>query len=146
MILKIFRSVWFLSAVLVLMVLLYVYASLPQSVVIQQDGVKQAMLSRDAFFYVALGFVTLINSMVYLIRKVFLRQEAFRTWFHGLIIAMNGFFIVCLFLINSFNSGENFDFSRIGFVVYASIGLIIAWALAWPAYLLLGRTTIKSVV
>jgi hypothetical protein len=144
MILKIFKSLWFLSMLALLAALLYIYASLPESVVVQEDGPAIVTLSRDSFFYMVLALIILINVLVYVVKKFFLREESLRAWFHGLIITINIFFIVALFLINSYNSGERFDYSSIGFVVYGSVLLVIGWAAAWPIYQLLKRLSPKS--
>jgi hypothetical protein len=146
MILKIFRSVWFMSLMGLLASLLLVYASLPETVVVQEEGVQQVRLTRDTFFYIALAAITIINAMVYLIKKFYLKDETFRSWFHGLVITINLFFIVALSLVNSFNSGERFDFSRIGFVVYGSMALIVIWAFAWPVLHFYRRLSSKSTV
>jgi uncharacterized membrane protein len=146
MILKIFKSLWFLSMLALLAALLYIYASLPESVVVQEDGPAMVTLSRDSFFYIVLAFIILVNVLVYVVKKFFLREESLRAWFHGLIITINIFFMVALFLINSYNSGERFDYSGIGFVVYGSVALVIGWAAAWPIYQLFKRLSPKSSV
>ena len=146
MILKIFKGVWFLSLIGLLASLLLVYASMQETVVVQEEGINQVILTKDTFFYIVLALMVIVNVMVFPVKKLFLKNEPFRTWVHGLLIAINIFFIVGLSLINSFNSGERFDFSRIGFVVYGSVGLIVIWAFAWPAYQLYKRFTPKSAI
>lgn len=146
MILKIFRSVWFLSLLGVLATLLLVYASVQETVVVQEEGIRQVILTRDVFFYVALAIMIVVNAMVFLVKKFYLKDEAFRSWFHGLLITFNIFFVVALSLISSFNSGERFDFSRIGFVVYGSVALMVAWAVAWPVAHFYRRFSSKSTV
>lgn len=144
MILKIFKSLWFLSLLALLAALLYVYASLPESVVVQEDGPAIVTLSRDTFFYIVLAFITLINVLVYAVKRFFQRDESLRAWFHGLIITINIFFIIGLFLISSYNSGERFRFERIGFVIYGSVALVMVWAAAWPLYQVFKRSSSKS--
>lgn len=144
MILKIFKSLWFLSLLALLAALLYVYASLPESVVVQEDGPAIVTLSRDMFFYIVLAFITLINVLVYAVKRFFRREESLRAWFHGLIITINIFFIIGLFLISSYNSGERFRFERIGFVIYGSVALVMVWAAAWPLYQVFKRSSSKS--
>lgn len=144
MILKIFKSFWFLSLLALLAALLYVYASLPESVVVQEDGPAIVTLSRDMFFYIVLAFITLINVLVYAVKRFFRREESLRAWFHGLIITINIFFIIGLFLISSYNSGERFRFERIGFVIYGSVALVMVWAAAWPLYQVFKRSSSKS--
>ncbi len=137
--LKIFKAFWFLSMIVVLANLLYVYASLPPTVVIQDQGTDSFSVGRDAFFYVVTAVIASVNGLVYIISNVFKRDVDFRAWFHGLIITLNIFFMVSLNFIALFNSGEKFDYSKIDFVVYGSISLFVLWALGWPVYRLVRK-------
>jgi hypothetical protein len=84
--------------------------------------------------------------MVFVIGKVFERQPEFRTWFYGLIMTLNIFFIVALIYIAQYNSNERFDYERIAFIIYGSVGLIVLWACFWPAYLVFRRLSAKPSV
>src|SRR5690606_31316596 len=97
MVLKISRGVWFVSTLATLASLLIIYASLPERVFLFQDGLEYVSANRDVFFYVALALITLVNAMVYIVRTLFQKEEAFRAWFHLLIVSANVFFIVALF-------------------------------------------------
>lgn len=132
MMFKIFRAVWFFSLIGVLGALLYVYADLPENVIVQQDGIETVLISRDTFFYIVLAVLTVTNAMVYAIGSVYKHDTSFKAWFCGLIITLNLFFVVGLFLVNAYNSDERFDFSRIGFVIYGSVALMVLWAVSWP--------------
>ena len=133
MFLKISRGVWFVSILAVLAALLFVYASLQtDNVILVREDSDGESISREAIFYAVLIIVTAINALVFIIGTVFRRNELFRTWFNGLMMTLNIFFIVSLFFINALNSLEKFDFSRIGFLIYSSVALISIWALAWP--------------
>ena len=132
MMFKIFRAVWFFSLIGVLGALLYVYADLPENVIVQQDGIETVLISRDVFFYIVLAVLTVTNAMVYAIGSVYKNDLSFKAWFCGLIITLNLFFVVGLFLVNAYNSDERFDFSRIGFVIYGSVALMVLWAVSWP--------------
>ncbi len=132
-ILRFFKVFWFLSALVALVVLLLVYANLPQQVVIQEREAKLLMLSQDAVFYISVAILAVINVMVFGVSKLF-KDEEFRVWFYGLVMTINLFFIISLSLVSTFNSGEKFDYGRIDFVIYGSVGLIILWALFWPFY------------
>lgn len=146
MILKMFRAVWFLSVLAVLANLLYVYASLPEDVVIQEDGVKQVLVHRDTIFYVMTGIIAFINVLVFIIAKVSPKEEDFRAWFHGQIITINVFFIVGLSLISLVNGQEKYDYARIDFVIYGSVVLIVVWALSWPVLKIFKRFSVKQAV
>lgn len=132
MMFKIFRAVWFFSLIGVLCALLYVYADLPESVIVQQQGIETVLIERDVFFYIMLALLTITNALVYVIASLYKHDLSFKAWFYGLIITLNLFFVVGLFLVNAYNSDERFDFSRIGFVIYGSVGLMILWAISWP--------------
>jgi drug/metabolite transporter (DMT)-like permease len=132
MMFKVFRAVWFFSLIGVLGALLYVYADLPENVIVQQEGIESKLISRDIFFYIVLILLTIANALVYAVGSVYKHDLTFKAWFCGLIITLNLFFVVGLFLVNAYNSDERFDFSRIGFVIYGSLGLMVLWAISWP--------------
>jgi hypothetical protein len=147
MVLKIFKAVWFLSVLTVLANLLYIYAGMQQEdIIIQEMESGSVKISRELFFYCSLVIVALVNFMVYLTSKAFAKQEAFRTWFHGLIITVNIFFIITFSLIGTYNSSEVFDYSRIGFAIYGSVILVILWAASWPFYRIFKSLTSKQAV
>ena len=115
------------------------YAGLPETVVVQEEGPSVLRISREVYFYTMTTFIALVNVMVFPIGKVYAGRPAFRSWFYGLVIALNFFFIVSMNFIGLFNSGENFDYHQIRYIVYFSVGLFIAWTTAWPIYLLYRR-------
>jgi hypothetical protein len=146
MALKVFRSLWFVSVLAVLAALLYVYAGLPEEVSIQEDAGKMVTVSREALFYGVVVLLLIINVLVYIIKLLFLKNVDFRAWFHGLIITLNIFFIISLFVISLYNSGEQYDFSRTSFFAYGSIGLVLVWIAAWPIYILFKKNFTKASV
>jgi len=143
MALKLFRAVWFLSALVVLADLLYVYAGLPETVAIQEAEGSQVLLDREMLFYVMLVLIAVCNVLVYLISRLYPAHETLRAWFHGLVVTLNIFFIIALSLVSLFNSQERFDYSRIGFVIYGSVGLVVLWALSWPVIRIFGLSRPK---
>jgi hypothetical protein len=146
MVLKLFKAAWFLSMLAALANLLYVYASLPEQVSLMEEGIESAHIYREQLFYSAMAMIALANVMVYLFSKKLAPKEDFRTWLHGLVITLNIFFIIGMSFISLYNSTERFDFSRIGFIIYGSVGLVAAWALSWPVYLTVKRLTAKQPV
>ncbi len=146
MVLKISRGVWFISTLATLASLLVIYASLPERVFLVQDGLEYVSLNREAFFYVALGLITLVNALVYVVRSLFEKEEGFRAWFHLLIVSVNVFFIVTLFFLSAYNSTERFSFERVGFMVYGSVVLVALCALFWPFYSLFRKNSSKQAV
>jgi hypothetical protein len=136
MVLKIFRAVWFLSVIAVLAWLLFGYAGWQDELVIQETAGEQLLIGKEALFYAVVAIIVVVNVVVYIFGKLYQRQEALRTWIHGLITTINIFFIVGISLIGLYNSYEKFDYSRIDFIIYGSVGLILVVALVWPVYAL----------
>lgn len=128
---------WFLSLLGVLANLMYVYAGLPEEVnIAEEGGATTYVLSKETLFYCAIAFVAILNLLVYLFSKSITPSEGFRTWLHGLVITLNIFFVVGFSFIGLYNSSENFDYPRIGPIIYGSIILVVLWSLAWPVYFL----------
>ncbi|MFZ6011026.1 MAG: hypothetical protein ACOYXT_11835 [Bacteroidota bacterium] len=146
MALKLLRSIWVFSVLTVLAGLLYVYAGLPEVVVVQEDGSGQISIDREAFFYVFLGIAVIVNVLVYVVAKFFAKEEEFRAWFHGLIVTVNVFLIIALNLVSLYNSTEKFRYESIGFILYGSIILMIVWAATWPIYSFFRKNTAKQQV
>lgn len=144
MALKIFKAFWFLSVVLVVADALYTYAALPEHVVVREEVTGQIAIGRDAFFYSTIAFIILVNALVYLIAKIQKHRPDFRTWFYGLMMAVNVFFVIALSFIALYNSSEKFDFGRIDFAIYGSVLLIAVWALTWPVYSIYRKFSVKS--
>lgn len=136
MVLRMFKAIWFLSMLATLGVLLLNYASLPETVAVQENGISQVSINKEAFFYLCMTLLALINVLVFIINKVYPKQIDFRAWFYGLVITFNLFFIISISFINVYNSSEKFNYNNISFVVYGSLGLLILWTAAWPIYLI----------
>lgn len=139
MILKVFRGVWFLSLLATVANLMYVYAGLPEQVVVLEEGVDSTAVSKETVFYVWLALLGIVNVLVYVFGKKLVPNEELRTWLIGLIICLNLFFIIALSFIGLYNSSEDFDFSRAGIVLYISLGLIGAWIVGGMIYGLIKR-------
>jgi hypothetical protein len=136
MILKIFRVMWFFSILAVLGSFMYVYASLPDPVLVMEDP-ERFTISKEVLFYIILATLAIFNMFVYVFRSLNKTEEGegFVSWYCGLVICLNLFFIVACSYISLFNSGERFDYTQIGFIIYGSVGLMILWAFSWPVYL-----------
>jgi hypothetical protein len=139
MIVKILRGVWFISMLAVVANLLYVYAGLPEEVVVFEEGADINTVGRETMFYSWFTIVGAVNVLVYIFSKSLVPDEGFRTWFTGLIITLNFFLIIALSFISLHNSNESFDFSRTGVVLYIALGLVVAWLISWPIVLLIRK-------
>ena len=143
MILRFSRGVWFVSVLGALAALLYVYAALPEEVFLYKADLAVQSVSKELLFYVVLGFLTIVNALVFAVSSAYRTEEGLRSWFNGLVVTLNIFFIVALFFINSSNSNERFDYTRIGFTIYSSVTLIAVWALSWPVIVLFRKILAK---
>lgn len=139
MVLKISKGVWFVSVLGVLAALLYVYANLPEQVLVMQQGTDLFHLGREGFFYASLAAITLVNALVFVFSALFKKDSALRTWFNLLTVCLNVFFVISFFLVSAINSFEKFNFEKIGFMVYGSLMLIALCALGWPVYWLIRK-------
>ena len=146
MVLKLLKAIWFLSMLVTLVALLFVYASLPQEVLVQDDTEARVAISNEVFFYLAMALIAVSNALVFVIAKVFKTNEDLRAWFFGLIITLNIFFIIGMNFISLYNSEEKFDYDRIAVIIYGSLGLIILWTVAWPVYAIFKRSSLKSLI
>ena len=134
MVAKVLRGVWFLSVLISFGALLYAYASMPMELVVGQKDVSLTMVSREIVFYVALALFTFVNIFVFLVAKLKRTDYDFRAWFYGLIVTLNIFLVISLSFITVANTGENYDFSNVGYLIYGSIALFMIWLISWPVY------------
>jgi hypothetical protein len=116
----------------VLGIFMYVYASLPEVVVVSESP-STISLSKETVFYLMLSLLALTNASVYAVKRLY-ADEDFKAWFHGLVICANIFFIVGLAFTSLYNSTEKFDYPRIGFIIYGSLILLIGWSISWPIF------------
>ncbi len=144
MTLKLFRAAWFLSALVVLANLLYVYASWPETVIIQED--ERVAIDKEWLFYIFLLSFVLINSIVYLFKMFFPEREDLRSWFHGFIITVNIFLVIALQALNVYNGKEMFNHELVVMYLTGSLALILLWAAVWPVYLVFQKFFIKQAV
>jgi hypothetical protein len=144
MTLKLFRAMWFLSVLVVLANLLYVYASLPESVIVREND--ELAINKEWLFYILMVSIVLINALVYLFKMMFVDGEELRAWFHGLIITINIFLITSMQALNVYNSAETFNHERVSLLLAGSLGLVLIWAALWPVYRLFQKLFLKQAV
>jgi energy-coupling factor transporter transmembrane protein EcfT len=115
-----------------------------EEVVVQETVEGSFRISRETFFYMVLALLTIINVLVFIIARIMVRSEDFKSWFYGLVITFNIFFMVGIGFVALYNSGEEYDYSRLQPVMYGSIGLLLLWSFAWPLYVSYKRLAGKS--
>ena len=143
MVQRIFKAVWALSLLATLAIFLYIYASLPEEVMLKNEG-EIIVLSREATFYTVLATMAIINVFVFLVSRFYTKiNVAFSSWFYGLIAVVNIFIISAIGYLYVINSGERYDYSNLGTQLTITVGLVVVWILSWPVYVLLQRNTVK---
>ena len=141
MIVKIFKGVWFFSLLVTMAVLMYIYASLPESIQVTQS----IEIPRNGVFYAALALLAVFNASVFIMSRLLAgKSEFFLAWFYGLVIFLHLFIIVALQFLNLYNGNEKFNYESIGFIIYGSIAMVVLWSSLWPAYYLLQKFTSKG--
>jgi hypothetical protein len=134
MVLKIFKGVWFFSLLALFGLFFYIYAALPQEVALS-EAEGSISISRNGFFYSAITLFALINVLVFVVTKLLSHgDQGFSSWFYGLVITINLFFLASLGFLHVFNGGDRYDYSRMGPIMYGSLILICVWMVSWPGY------------
>ena len=81
MIVKVFKGVWFLSLMATMAIFLYVYASLPESIIFQ-EGESTLSVSRNGLFYTILLLLAIFNALVFIVSRLYPdRNEYLKAWF-----------------------------------------------------------------
>src|SRR6185369_5968005 len=139
MALKILKVIWVFSLLGTMASFMYVYASLPENVVVNENP-QTITLSKETLFYVALTLIAVANALVFAVSRIYSeKEEDFKAWFYGLIACANLFFVIGLSFVSLYNSNEKYDFARLGVIIYGSVGLLLVWATSWPVYRLVQR-------
>ncbi len=134
MALKILKVIWSFSLLGMVAVFMYVYASLPENVVVSENS-RTITLSKETLFYIALVLIAVSNALVFAVSRIYPeKEEDFKAWFYGLVACANLFFVIGLSFISLYNSNEKYDFGRLGVIIYGSLGLLLVWATSWPLY------------
>ena len=146
MIVKVFKGVWFLSLMATMAAFLFVYASLPESIVVQEGEVAQS-ISRNGLFYATLALLGVFNALVFIVTRLYAdSNEYLKAWFYGLVVFLNVFFVVALQFLNLYNSQEKFNYDSIGYIIYGSIAVVVLWSSLWPLYFIIQKISNKSIV
>jgi hypothetical protein len=146
MTLKIFKVTWVFSLLAVLVVFMYVYASLPENVVVNENT-GTTTLSRETLFYIMLAVISIANALVFPVSRIYTEKENdFKSWVYGLIACANLFFVTGLSFISLYNSNEKYDFGRLGVIIYGSVGLLLVWGTSWPVFRIVHKFISKQPV
>ena len=138
---KILKLLWIISFFTVNVVLFYVYAGLPEMTAYTGDETGPLeYVSKELFFYFFLAVNGIVNIVLYTLAKRGLtnkqtsarKAEKIAAWKFGLALVINIFLSISMAFISIFNSGEKFDYSNFGYLVYFSLGLVILWIISFP--------------
>lgn len=141
---RLVKFFWFLSIIIFLITLLFVYAYLPARVGINTGpgGLPDEFIDRSTFFYGSIGLFLLANVPIYILRKLLektwmedRREELmsparmkFRQniidWLLAFATALNVFFVLGMIYLGVFNSAEDLDIGLYAPLVYAGPLLI----------------------
>jgi uncharacterized membrane protein YiaA len=135
MILKVFRTVWFFSLTVVVILFMYTYAGWPDPVTLDESGMPLT-LSKDGLFYIVLTVIAFANFMTFVVGRSKACSIDFKSWFYGFITCFHFFLGMTLNFISVFNSQEKFDFARLAVVIYGSLVVMGIWIVSWPIYYL----------
>lgn len=132
--------IWLVSFVGATVVLFYVYSSLPDMVAYSGDEVTSfEYIDRELFFYFFLIVLALLNILLYSISaRKWIRSSSTQkinrltSWKFGLGVVVNIFLVISMVFVSIFNSGEKFDYSNFGYLVYFSLALVILWVISLP--------------
>lgn len=139
---KIFKGVWFFSMLGLLAMFFYIYAGLPETVMLW-DFPEQITISRSGLFYSFISTIAILNATVYLVRQLSNKEQGFTAWFYGMIATLNIFFIAMLGFIHVFNGGDRYDYARMAPAIYGSLILVCAWLISWPVIKIFQKISTK---
>ncbi|HNP16801.1 MAG TPA: hypothetical protein PKL31_00095 [Fulvivirga sp.] len=142
---KLIKAFWFVTLLITMAVLLYTYASFAEAQIVNiQDNVGN--ISRESFFYLSLVIITLSNFTLYIVaRKLKDREnkiaEFVYGWLMSFAVVLNFFFMISMSFVQVNNSGEMYDFTYLGYLIFIALGFIVLWVLALPIFLLKLKNT-----
>lgn len=144
MALKIVKGLWFVFMVAAFLDLLYVYAGFQGDITLIGEGADPFTVSKEVFFYSGLALLTVLNVLAFVIARVYSQDIQFRTWYFGLTVAVHWFLIISFSLISLGYSQEKYDYSRLDWIVYMALGIIVLWAISWPGVLVYRKFFFKN--
>lgn len=138
---KIFKVIWFVSLFAMMGVLIYCYASWPESVYLN-DGNPPQIIGKSLLFYVALGLLSVFNMLAFVFPKLG-SSDTFMAWFYGALVCLHFFLISGITFITTFNSMENYNYTNMAPLLYSSLGLLCLWMVAGPIVALIVKRRTK---
>jgi hypothetical protein len=128
---RFFSALGGITTIFSLIVLLISYANYPDDVLVYVDSVGEPLtyLSKNILFYMSLSFIVLINITIIGLRRILKNQdeemELTQVGLGIIQIFSNLFLASSVYFISILNSGENFNYSNFGYLIYAS-GILLS--------------------
>lgn len=149
---RIIKFIWLISLLSGLATLLYTYAAMGEIVSIDSDtgDTESGSVSRELYFYIALGILIIFNFTFYAIsRNMHMADDHMKylliNWQLSFAAVLNLFYIVGVLFIMLLNSGDNFDYGNFGYLIYIALAFIILWVIALPVLIVRERSINRSV-
>lgn len=148
---RLLKFISFLSFAIVVFVLFWVYAGLPDMVAYAGDNFSNfEYLDKDFFFNFYMIIIGVFNITIYFLALRFAKRKNISKrkgnklagWFYGLSFVINLFLIFSMMFLSILNSGEKFDYSNFGYLVYFTLGMVILWILSLPFVIYSSRVKI----
>ena len=121
---------WAISLAGVAAVLLYVYASIPDEVVIYKATDTDYRITRELFFYASLITIVLPNMVVAIVGYFLKTMKVDQTtvsWFNLFPVIVNIYLVIALFFVEILNSLEKFDFHYFGYLTVVGLIFLLLW-------------------
>jgi len=140
--LKFFRLLWVISALVYFATLMLGYAYLPESVAIHADleGEADQFIEKETFFYFGVGFFIVVNFLGSILLSVlssipetsgfYLRSENFKesitSWLSSFVTIVNIFLVCAATYIALFNNQGDYQISQFSWLIYVAPVLLVA--------------------
>ncbi|MDF9796138.1 Ca2+/Na+ antiporter [Catalinimonas alkaloidigena] len=152
--LKFFRLLWVLTALVYFAALMLSYAYLPELVGIHADmeGVADDFIERDTFFYFGLGFFIISNLLGSMLLSVltsvpetsgfYFNSENFKegvtSWLSAFIAIINVFLTSAVMYIALFNNQGDYSMSQFNWLIYVA-PVLLFFSLIWLVSIIVRR-------
>jgi hypothetical protein len=152
--LKFFRFLWVLTAVVFFAALVLSYAFLPDRVGILADaeGIANEFVSKETFFYSALASFIVVNLLgsvfigvmnaVPSTSGLYFHSESFKesttSWFSSFFAIINVFLITATLYVSLFNNQGDYTIFEFSFLIYMA-PLLLSASLFWLVFIIARR-------
>lgn len=149
---RIFKLVSRITILIFIVILLYVYAFLPEVVklYIDENDVAIIAVGKEEFFYGCLGIFVVCTLILSYLKKSLqsipvtnsansiseTKKESLQSWANSLSVVLYLFFTFTIAFIGMYHNSEHFNISNFAFMIYIGPILLIAWIFYLPFLLI----------